>query len=357
MKIAIFCPNWVGDMVMATPALRAIRRRFPKSEIVAVLRSYVSEVLDGLDLVDRRLVHDSNAENQYSDPEGESAAGLRFIRLLRKERFDLAVLLPNSFRSALWARLAGARRRVGYDRNGRGFLLTHALTPLPRARPRPVIDEYLRLAASLGCRNLTRKMELATRACDEHTLREFWRQQKLGELGGRGIVCLNPGGAFGSAKHWPVTSFAELALRLALEMNKRVLILCGPSERGQAREIVGLARHPAVVSLAEQPASIGLTKAAIRNSELLVTTDSGPRHFAPPFKVPVVTLFGPTHTAWSETFYQRSLHLQLDVDCGPCQKRVCPLQHHRCMRDLSVDWVMKAAATLLAKYPAQRRAA
>jgi heptosyltransferase-2 len=356
MKIAIFCPNWVGDMVMATPALRAIRRRFPDAEIVAVLRSYVSEVLDGLDLVDRRLVHDRTATLKVGAPAGESAAGWRFIHRLRREKFDLAVLLPNSFRSALWARLAGAKRRIGYGRNGRGLLLTHALKAPPRGDPRPVIDEYLRLAASLGCRNLTRRMELATRAVDEQNLQRFWNEQQLGSFARRGVVCLNPGGAFGSAKHWPVTSFAELALRLATEMEKRVLVLCGPGERGEAREIVGLARHPAVVSLAEWPGSIGLTKAAVRAADLLVTTDSGPRHFAPPFKVPVVTLFGPTHTAWSETFYARSLHLQLDVDCGPCQLRVCPLNHHRCMRDLRVDWVMKAATTLLAKYPAREAA-
>lgn len=356
MKIAIFCPNWVGDMVMATPALRAIRRRFPKAEIVAVLRSYVSEVLDGLDLVDRRIVHGPAPAAKLCDPPGEAAIGWRFMTHLRGERFDLAVLFPNSFRSALCARVAGVRRLVGYARDGRDWLLTDPLVP-PRGKgPRPVMDEYLRLVASLGCRQLTRRMELATRQADRERIDEFWTAHRLGNFATRGVVCLNPGGAFGSAKHWPVTSFAELALRIATEMHKRVLVLCGPGERDEAREIVRLARHPAVVSLADLPSSIGLTKAAIQGADLLVTTDSGPRHFAPPFKVPVVTLFGPTHTAWSETFYARSLHLQLDVDCGPCQLRVCPLKHHRCMRDLPVDWVMKAAAELLEKYPARRAA-
>src|SRR5262249_34446418 len=181
--------------------------------------------------------------------------------------------------------------------------------------------------------------------------------QRLGRYADRGIVCLNPGGAFGSAKHWPTTSFAILALRLALELEKRVLVLCGPAERDEAQEIVRLANHPAVVSLAAEVPSIGLTKAAIRRADLLVTTDSGPRHFAQPFNVPVVTLFGPTHVAWSETYYDRALHLQIEVDCGPCQKRVCPLQHHRCMRGLNVDWVFKAAAALLKRCPNRQRAA
>lgn len=349
MKIAIFCPNWVGDMVMATPALRSVRREYPKAEIVAVLRPYVSEVLAGLDLVDRELWH---APRGRGGP-GPTTSGWRLAAELRRERFDWALLLPNSFRSAWWACLSGARRRVGFARNGRGWLLTDSLTPRSKHAPHPVLDEYLRLAAELGCTRLSRKMELATTPADEKQLNRFWRRQRLGRYEGRGVVALNPGGAFGAAKHWPVTSFAELALRIASELDKRVLVLCGPSERNEAREIVSLAGHPAVFSLADEPSSIGLTKAAVRHSELLVTTDSGPRHFAPPFGVPVVTLFGPTHIAWSETHYDRSLHLQLDLECGPCQQRVCPLTHHRCMRDLSVDWVLRATTTMLRRYPAR----
>jgi heptosyltransferase-2 len=155
-------------------------------------------------------------------------------------------------------------------------------------------------------------------------------------------VCLNPGGAFGAAKHWPATSFAELACRIAMEQKKTVLVLCGPSERGEARKIAALANHSRVLSLADVPPGLGLTKAAIRSCDLLVTTDSGPRHFAAPFGVPVITLFGPTHIAWSETYYDKATHLQIPVDCGPCQKRTCPLKHHRCMTDLGVDYVYAA---------------
>jgi heptosyltransferase-2 len=355
MKIAVFCPNWVGDLVMATPALRAVRRRFPNAEIVAVLRPYVAEVLDGLELVDRQLLHDPR-NNAAQRPQA-GPRGWQFARRLRGERFDVALLLPNSFRSAVWAWMSGAKRRVGFDRNGRGWMLTDPVAPRPQTQPHPVIDEYLLLAAHLGCRNLSRKMELATSSSDERLLNEFWLRQRLGEYAPRGVICLNPGGAFGSAKHWPVASFAELAVRMAVELEKRVLVLCGPSESDEAREIVRLARHRAVVSLADERLSIGLTKAAVRQASLLVTTDSGPRHFAPPFNVPVVTLFGPTHTAWSETYYKRSLHLQAEVDCGPCQQRVCPLKHHKCMRGLSVGWVFKAVEALLEKFPAKGEAA
>src|SRR5262249_45087291 len=161
-----------------------------------------------LDLVDRVLLH---------PPPGSKAAGsaapaaLSFARRLRRERFDTALLLTNSFRSALWARISGARRRIGFARDGRGWLLTEAVIPRPTREPNPVIDEYLRLAKRLGCVDTSRKMELAVAEADTRYLNDFWNRQRLGEFAQRGLICLNPGGAFGLAKHWPTTSFAELA--------------------------------------------------------------------------------------------------------------------------------------------------
>lgn len=341
MKIAVFLPNWIGDAVMATPALRAIRRRYQGAEIVGVLRPYVAGVLEGLNLVDRTLVH---------HPRGDDAGlrGRQFVATLRREQFDLAILFPNSLRTGWLAWLSGAQRRVGFGRNGRSLLLTDVLVPRSRTEPNPVIDEYLRLVQHLGCRSLSRKMELATLPVDEQRLNHFWARHDA-RYRAQGVVCLNPGGAFGSAKHWPAESFGTLAKRIADELGKTIVVLCGPAERDEARSITRIANHPCVLSLADETPSIGLTKAAIKSAELLITTDSGPRHFAPPFGVPVITLFGPTHIAWSETFAQNALHLQHPVDCGPCQKRVCPLGHHQCMRDLTPDKVFASTVALLEK--------
>jgi heptosyltransferase-2 len=348
MKIAVLCPNWVGDLVMATPALRAVRGHYPAAEIVAVLRPFLSDVLAGTTLVDRTIGY---------HPRGTQAdeRGWRIVQKLRQERFDLALVLPNSLRTGWLAWISGAKRRVGFARNGRGWMLTDAVQPRSRKTPHPVLDEYLRLAAHLGCTDLAPRMELATTPIDEERLDRYWKQQGVSRPGG--VICLNSGGAFGAAKHWPVASFAELARKIAWKLDRRVLVLCGPAERELAREIVRLADFPAVTSLADEPPSLGLTKAAVRRAELLVTTDSGPRHFAQPFGVPVVTLFGPTHQEWSETNYERSVHLQEKLDCGPCQKRTCPLGHHRCMTELSVERVFRAVTYLLDAQAGQRRAA
>lgn len=339
-RITVFLPNWIGDAVMATPALRAIRDRFADAEITAVHRPVIGGVLDGLDLVDRRVVHDVRGQ-------GSGLRGWRLIRELRAKPADVAILFPNSLRSAWTAWVSGAKRRVGMDRDGRRWLLTDPVTPRPRTIPNPVIDEYRRLAIAVGADAPSRKLELAVTPADRQQLADFWRNHP--RLRFSRLVCLNPGGAFGAAKHWPAESFGLLAARLASsEPDVAVLVLCGPSEREQAAEICRVADHPRVVGLQGADLSIGLSKAAVESADLLLTTDSGPRHFAAAFDVPVVTLFGPTHIAWSETYFDKAVHLQESVDCGPCQQRVCPLGHHKCMTQLSVDRVYQAVASRLA---------
>ncbi len=315
---------------MATPALRALREHFSDAEVIGILRPYVSDVLSGSTLLDRVMIH---------DPKGHASScrGLPFLGALRRERFDLAVIFPNSLRSGFWGWASGAKRTIGYARNGRSFLLTDPIPAPSQATPHPVLDEMLQLVGQLGCRSLSRRMELVTTPNDEQMLSAFW--QKHPTCDSSNSVVLNTGGAFGAAKDWPIEHFVELARRIVAELGRTVLVVCGPRERSTAERIVSEVAHPRVVSLANEISSIGLTKAAIRNASLLVTTDSGPRHFAAAFDVPTITLFGPTHTAWSETFHPQAVHLQMPVACGPCQQRTCPLKHHRCMRDLSVEHV------------------
>lgn len=349
MKLAIFLPNWVGDAVMATPALRALRRAHREAELVGIMRPVIGDVLAGLDLLDRTIL----CQKQSQSP---ALSGWRLWRRLQAEHFDAAVLLPNSLRAAWLAWVSGARRRIGFDRDGRRWLLTDAVAVPQRRTPHPVLEDYLLLAARAGGLQASRQLELAVLPEDRQTLQQVLAGFPAGQQQ-QPLVALNTGGAFGGAKNWPRESFAILGRRLADELGARVLVLCGPAERDDARWIAAAAQHPAVVSLADAPLSIGLTKAAVAASQLMVTTDSGPRHFAAAFDVPVVTLFGPTHIAWSENFFPRSEHLQLAVDCGPCQQRECPLGHHKCMRNLTVEQVFAAACRLWPRLPARRDAA
>jgi heptosyltransferase-2 len=342
MTILVFCPNLVGDTVMATPAFRAIAGGFPGARLVAVVKPGVAATLDGAPWFAERVLFDPRSQ----DPARRAPA---VIRRLQFERADLAVLFPNSFRSAWLAWRAGARRRVGYARGGRGFLLTDRLAPLVDARgrfvPSPIVDAYLGIVRHLRCPVEGPRLELFTTPEEEAAADRAWGRLGLGL--GRKVVCLNTGGAYGPAKSWPVEHFAELARRLADEREVDVLVVCGPAEREAAAAIARGAGRKSVVSLADEPLSIGLTKACVRRCSVLVTTDSGPRHFAAAFDVPVVTLFGPTHVEWTLTRFPRAVHLRHDVPCGPCQKRSCPQGHHRCLRDLAPNAVFREVSAVL----------
>ena len=338
MRIALFLPNWIGDVVMATPAIRALRERYPAAELIGVCKPYVADVVAGSPWFDR-LVH---LDGRGPWPRRWPAVAWHL------RRPDLSVLFSNTFRSALVARLAGSRRNIGFVRHGRGFLLTDRLRyrtdASGRMTPSPIIDDYNKLAVAAGAADPGYRMQLFATTDDQTAADRL--AERLGFRSDRETICLNPGAAFGAAKHWSVDSFAQLAQDLVDRRGSQVLVLCGPSEREMARQIVRLAARPGTASLADEAVSLGLTKALIRRSTLLVTTDSGPRHFAAAFDRPVVSLFGPTHIEWTETYYSRALHLQKKVPCGPCQKRLCPLDH-RCMTELSPGEVFAAVCRLL----------
>lgn len=346
MRIGVFLPNWVGDVVMATPAVRALRRHLGRSgELIGIMRPYVAEVLAGTSWLDHAICYDKRPGPHLAFANRETYRSLRAVEL------DCAVLLTNSLRTAWLAWRSGARMRVGYAGDARGWLLTTRL-PRPRATHgdpvTPTIDGYMRVVEAAGCSVESRALELATTAADEQAAAAVWHE--LGLPPGDRVIMLNSGGAYGAAKHWPTEYFAELARRIVGHGDFSVLVNCGPAERSIAQRIEELAADPRVVSLARQEQlPIGLTKACVRRSRLVVSTDSGPRFFAIAFGKPVVTLFGPTNPAATRTYYDLETCLSLGLECQPCMARLCPLAHHRCLRDLTVDRVHAAVSKALSK--------
>jgi len=342
MKTAVFLPNWLGDVAMATPALRAMRRQFgPQARIVGILRPYLADVLAGTSWLDEQWFFDPRSEDR-------SRRAWAVARRMRAEAFDMAVLMTNSLRTAWVAWLGGAEQRIGYVRYGRGPLLTGKLYPRRvgrRIAPMPMVETYLDLARAVGCGGESPRLELATVEADERSADAVFGRLALRDDGR--VVALNSSGAFGGSKLWPVEYFAELARRIVVELDHDVLVTCGPNERDIARRIVELSANGRVFSMADQPMDLGTAKACIRRCRLMVSTDSGPRHVAAAFGLPLVTMFGPMLPVWSENPTQRAVNLVLDLDCIGCRKRVCPLGHHRCMRDLTVEMVFAAVTSLL----------
>ncbi len=348
MRLGVFLPNWVGDVVMATPTLRALRRLAGnEGQLVGVMRPYVAEVLAGTTWLDEQVIYDKSA-NRFGLPTRA------VYRELQSARLDRVVLLTNSMRTAWMAWRSGARERIGFRNEGRSLLLTKRIRqPLaPGGGPIPTVDGYLQLAAAAGCAPEPARLELATTADDERAADAVW--QRLGLPRGDRVVILNSGGAYGAAKLWPAEYFAELARRIVSGGEFSVLVNCGPAEREIARAIAEATNNSRVATLADfEQLPVGLTKACIRRSRLLVTTDSGPRYFGVAFGRPVVTLFGPTDPRRTRLPYERETSMSLSLDCQPCMERTCPLGHHRCMRELTVEMVHNAVNELLEKNAAE----
>ena len=332
---------------MATAGLRAIRHRFPEARVVHLLRRYVAELLAGTDLCDDQVFWPEK-RNRFGGP-GHAERGrggtLDLIHFLRRERFDLAVLLTNSFRSALVVRLAGVARRVGYARDGRSWLLTDQLKPLRKNGafvPVPALDYYNDVARHLGCEDVGDRLFLSTTEDDEAAI-----DRRLGTpASDRALVVLNPGANYGSAKCWPAEKYAALADELVERYGARVVASLGPKECEIADRLRRAARRPLEV-FNDPPLGLGPLRALIRRCDLLITNDTGPRHFAAAFDVPVITLFGSSDPAWTETRHPKERIVKLDLDCQPCMERVCPLKHHDCMTRLDPEMVLRAADEFL----------
>lgn len=353
-RILVVQPSWVGDAVMATPTLRALRELFPAAHISYLLRRYVKPLYSGMPWADQLISY------RTGKTRSRTGKGLFDIAArLRAGRFDLAILLTNSFRTALLCKIARIPRVVGYERDGRGFLLSDKLLPTREKGkfvPTPIIKTYLGVARYLGsdCRDL--KMELFVTDSERREAQEALVScgfdagiYRPGSTGQPPIVLLNPGANYGAAKCWRPEYFAELADRLIDRHQATILISAAPRERTIVDTVKRCMKH-AALDLSNKGVSLGALKEIVRRCDLMITNDTGPRHIAAALDVPVVTIFGPTFPEWTEIYYAKERQVAVKVFCGPCQKKVCPLDH-RCMIRATPDMVYDAAMELLGKTP------
>jgi heptosyltransferase-2 len=341
MRIVVACPNWIGDAVMATPALAALKAAHPDSRITLVARPYVAPVFEAAPYADEIIPW---------GPRGQGESLWRLARWLRQAPgYEVGVLLTNSFRSALLFYLGRVRHRIGYARELRSWLLTDRLEPLKehgRYVPTPTVTYYFDLVRRLGAYDQTLNLRLYTTAADEAAADRIYAALGLDAVH---TLVLAPGAAFGLAKCWPAERFAAVAREARSRLGLGTLVLCAPKEMAVARTIVATSGGAAVVPV--EPPPLAVVKAVVRRARAMVTNDSGLRHFAAAFDIPVVTIFGPTHINWTETWFPKETKLQASVDCGPCQKRVCPEGHLQCMNLITPEQVFAALAALVEKHP------
>jgi heptosyltransferase-2 len=344
MHVVVILPRWVGDAVMATPMLRALRRWVgPEGRLTGLMPPSFEGLFADTPWLDERIGYERRS------PE----ASLRIpavARRLRGMRPDVAVVVPNSLSAAALAWLSGAPRRVGWSRNLRGCLLTDRLRPRWegwRVEPASTAEMAMALALKLGAPAEPLRLELATSSADEAEADGL-----LAELfpGGEGpLVILNDNSANGVARAWGADRFGDLARWLADRLPAvRLLVHCGPGDRAEAEGIVRRADLSCARGMHDRPTlPFGLSKALIRRAALVVTSDSGPRHIAAAFAVPTVVLLGPTDPRLGRSLHDRLAEVRLDLPCSPCNRPICPLQHHDCMRLLRVESVGRVCIDLL----------
>jgi heptosyltransferase-2 len=341
VKILVRGTNWIGDAVMSIPALRRLRASFPESYITLLTRSWAEGIFRDADFLDDIIA--------VSADKSRVASIVEQSRAVRKSKFDLAVVLPNSFESALAAKLSGAGRTFGYATDGRGFLLTDKIGVPEWKNSRHEIFYYLNLieAVENAFGRNAEQPELAGPILPVSGERKSAALKLLSGFGvdpSRPTVALAAGSKNSRAKRWGVSKFGGLADLLVGNMNVNVILVGAPEEAEISAEVRAASRAPLIditgkTNLADAAAILSV-------SDLLISNDMGLAHLAPAGGTPAIVIFGPTNSATTGPFDGRSSIMRVDVECSPCMLRDCPIDH-RCMTRISVDSVFERAAEYL----------
>jgi heptosyltransferase-2 len=341
VKILIRATNWVGDAIMALPALRSVRVRFPEAHIAIVARPYVADIYHGQQICDQLIPYDlQGAQAGVSGRE-------RMARELRAQNFDAALLLQNAFDAAWLAWRARIPERIGYARDGRSFLLTKAV-PVPNSAEIPSHEQfyYLELLRRVGWLD-----HVNGESCIELTVDSQAKQHAAERLLAAGArsnalrVAIGAGASYGSAKCWPPDRFAEVANRLTAESDADIVLFGTPAEVAVSSAIsAGLRRPP--IDLTGKT-SVGDLPALLSQCHLFIGNDSGAMHVAAAVGLPVVAIFGPTDPLGTAPVTKRCTVVQEKPYCSPCFLRRCPTDH-RCMTRILPPQVAIAAQSWLA---------
>ncbi|MFZ1761313.1 MAG: lipopolysaccharide heptosyltransferase II [Nitrospira sp.] len=336
-RIVIRGPNWLGDAVMCEPALSQVRTLFPQAEITLLVKPGIADLLAQHPEVNRTLVYDDRGRHAGLVGKWTLAA------VLRRHRFDLAILFQNAFEAALISFLAGIPRRFGYATDGRTLLLTDPVTVPPRTAQRHQVEYYWDLLKPLGGHGPAPAPRLFVTP-DESAL-------IAGRLADAGIgpsdpvIGVNPGSTYGHAKRWLPDRYAEVVNRAVTDVQGRsgarvgVAILGAKGEEPLGKAIADQIKTRTVVCSGQT--TVRELMALVKRCQLFLTNDTGPMHVAAAFKVPLVAVFGPTDWQTTSPFGVDAQLVRQPVSCAPCLLRECPIDH-RCMTGVTVEQVYDA---------------
>ena len=336
-RIVVRGPNWLGDAVMCEPALSHVRSIFPQAEITLLVKPAIADLLAQHPAVNRTLVYDDRG--RHAGLSGKwTLAGV-----LRRHRFDLAILFQNAFEAALISFLAGIPRRFGYATDGRSLFLTDPVALPSRNGQRHQVEYYWDLLKSLGGHGPAPAPHLFVTPEESASMARRLAEAGIGpsDL----VIGVNPGSTYGHAKRWLPDRYAEVVNRLVKDMQAQagarvgVAILGAKGEEQLGQQIANQIKTRTVVCSGQT--TIRELMALVKRCQLFLTNDTGPMHVAAAFKVPLVAVFGPTDWLTTSPYGVDAKLVRHPVSCSPCLLRECPIDH-RCMTGVTVDQVYDA---------------
>jgi len=353
-KVLIRAPNWIGDAVMAEPALRRLRGLFRDAHVAIIAPRPVADLYDGEGLADEIIVTNVRGVKSF----------IRECRRLGRLQFDLAVLLQNAFSAALFAKASGIRRVAGYPTDGRRLLLNPVIALDRNHKAGHQVFYYMRIASGLESaltgageggnpaggypiagEEVTPRLRATGESRDRAARLLAEQGIESGAQSGRGpLLLLNPGATNSRAKRWLPERFAEIADLLAAEMGFRTAIIGAAGDLEVAQRVAGRMRTGAAVLAGKT--EIPEVKGLLAHASLLVSNDTVAAHIVAALHLPTVVIFGPTEHFATHPFSDHSTIVRHPVECSPCMLRDCPIDH-RCMTGVQVGDVIQAVERLL----------
>ncbi len=332
-NILIRSTNWIGDAVMTTPAVRAVRKNFPGSRISILAKPWVAPIFEDSPHVDEIIAYD------YSGKLGV----LSMAKQLERRRFDAAILLQNAFEAALVAFLSKIPVRIGYDRDARRLLLTHPVPCTRRVRSLHQTHYYNEILRGVELVPDGPRLELYFSSEDRKAVDVILGRSNISAS--ERIVGINPSATFGPAKQWFPERFAEISDRLHREFSTRTLIFGGPKDKELGRRVQETMESEAVDLSGRTTLKQAI--ALIARCDLFITNDSGLMHVAAALNTPQIAIFGSTDHVATGPASPRARIVRSSAACSPCLKRHCPLGHMTCMKQIRTEQVFRVASKIL----------
>jgi len=331
--------NWLGDLVLSLPALRAIRAIFDRARLSVLVADNLVGFFDGIDWIDEVIPYRSSV----------GAAGLKYHFKISSEisarEFDLAILFPGSFRSALWVMLAGVPVRIGYTGDGRGFMLTHRVSPGIDALAGHQSRYWLGLVRDVfDCDEsfCDRPQTLTPSPQNVSAMRSWLAMRRIRQHAK--LIAIAPAAAYGPAKEWPSAHYVALIDLLAERYGAECVLVGSSSERGRCEQLAASARAGAIVAAGET--GVGELIALLSLCDGFAGNDSGAMHLAAALSLPTVGIFGSTNPARTGPVGQRADVIYRAVECSPCLDRTCRFGHYNCLREIAPAEVADSLARL-----------